>query len=102
MDVILVMCIGILIGKRFRQTAVKKGNEKIQLVCTLLLIFSMGVLTGREENFFEELSSLGTVSFLFFLIPTVLSILFVYGLTKKFLEKTKESGVRGRIEGDKR
>ena len=58
-----------------------------KLLCTLCLIFSMGVMLGRKENFLQELTSMGIVSFLFFLIPTVLSILLVYYLTKRFLKK---------------
>ena len=91
MDIIIIMCIGIFIGKLLKQKPIKRGNEKIQLLCTLLLIFSMGVMTGKEENLFRKLSSLGFISFLFFFIPTVLSILFVYYLTKKFMEKKEEN-----------
>lgn len=56
------------------------------MLCTLLLIFSMGVMLGQKENFLSELSSLGLKSFLFFLIPTLVSIILVYILTKRFME----------------
>ncbi len=59
--------------------------------CTLLLIFSMGVMLGQRENFLKDLISLGMVSFLFFLIPVSLSILSVYILTKRFMEKKEVS-----------
>lgn len=49
--------------------------------------FSMGVMLGQKENFLSELSSLGLKSFLFFLIPTLVSIILVYILTKRFMEK---------------
>ncbi len=84
MDIILVMLAGMVAGHFFFP---KAFNEKIQLLCTLCLIFSMGVMLGRKENFLQELTSMGIVSFLFFLIPTVLSILLVYYLTKRFLKK---------------
>ena len=58
----------------------------LQLLCTLGLIFSMGVMLGRKENFLAELTSMGLVSFLFFLIPTAFSVLLVYFLTKRFLK----------------
>ena len=47
----------------------------------------MGVMLGEKENFFEELSSLGFTSFLFFLLPTGFSIILVYYLTKVFMKK---------------
>ena len=53
------------------------------------MIFSMGVMLGKKDHFFEELSSLGLTSFLFFLIPTVLSIGLVYWLTRVFMKKDK-------------
>lgn len=87
MDIILIMCVGILAGKYLPLKKWKGLNEKIQLTCTLLLIFSMGVMLGRKDNFLSELSSLGKVSFLFFLIPTVLSVILVYHLTSRFMEK---------------
>ena len=44
MDVIIIMCMGVLIGKLFFPVKWKRINELLQTICTLLLIFSMGVL----------------------------------------------------------
>ena len=85
MDIILVMCVGMIFGKWVIPKKWKKMNEKFQLSCTLILIFSMGVMLGQKENFMEELGSLGVVSFIFFLVPTLLSIGVVYYLTKCFM-----------------
>lgn len=87
MDVIIVMCIGVLVGRLFVPSQAKKGNELISLACTFFLIFSMGVKLGKNDNFFEDLSSLGLSSLLFFLVPTVFSIIIVFILTKKFMKK---------------
>lgn len=87
MDVLIIMCLGILSGRFLVPNRTKKGNELVSLTCTFLLIFSMGVTLGRNDNFMNDLSSLGLSSLLFFLIPTVLSILIVYVLTKKFMKK---------------
>ncbi len=89
MDVIIVMCLGILAGRFLVPKGAKKGNDLISMVCTALLIFSMGVMLGQKEHFLEELSSLGLSSLLFFLIPTILSILLVFLFTKKFMGKNK-------------
>lgn len=95
MDILIVMCIGILIGRLAFLRRLKKKNEYLSLLCTFILIFSMGVMLGEKENFFEELSSLGLTSFLLFLIPTVLSVVLVYYLTQKFMKKNKGISVEG-------
>ena len=91
MDIIIIMCIGILAGHFIVPKKLKHWNQRISFFCTLLLIFSMGVILGQRENFLKDLISLGMVSFLFFLIPVSLSILSVYILTKRFMEKKEVS-----------
>ena len=87
MDVIIVMCLGVLAGKFFFPEKWKRINEILQTVCTVLLIFSMGVMLGSRENFISEISELGMRSVLFFLIPSVTSVIIVYPLTRIFLDK---------------
>lgn len=87
MDILLVMCAGVLAGSRFFPEKYKKINEKLQVACTLLLIFCMGVTLGSRENFLHELGTLGWTSFLFFLLPAGFSVILVYGLTRKFMPK---------------
>lgn len=89
MDVIVIMCIGVLAGKFLLPSNLNRWNQILQVVCTLLLIFSMGVLLGSRENFLEELSTLGIQSVIFFLLPSVGSVLLVYPLTRRFLENKK-------------
>ncbi len=91
MDTIIIMCIGIIVGRFLFTDRMKKGNEYISLTCTFLLIFAMGVMLGKKENFLQELSSLGLYSFLFFAIPTILSIIFVYMLTQRYLLNNKSN-----------
>lgn len=79
----------VLVGRVSILRRAKKKNEYLSLFCTFILIFSMGVMLGKKDHFFEELSSLGLTSFLFFLIPTVLSIGLVYWLTRVFMKKDK-------------
>lgn len=87
MDILLVMCLGILVGRFLFPQKAKRWNEGASLLCTLVLIFSMGAMLGRKEGFLHQLLTLGTQSFLFFLIPTLLSIVAVYLLTKRFMKK---------------
>ena len=95
MDIILVMCIGILVGRFLVPQGMKKLNEQISMCCTWLLIFAMGVMLGEREEFLEDLSMLGVRSFLFFFIPTALSIIIVYILSKRYIEKKHASIIAG-------
>ena len=94
MDVIIVMCLGVLAGKFFFPEKWKRINEILQTVCTVLLIFSMGVMLGSRENFISEISELGMRSVLFFLIPSVTSVIIVYPLTRIFLDKKSQKNFR--------
>ena len=92
MDVIIVMCLGVLVGKFLSPVRWKRINEILQTVCTVLLIFSMGVMLGSREDFVREITVLGSHSIIFFLIPSVFSVIAVYPLTRIFLEKKKKEG----------
>lgn len=95
MAVLIVMCLGILAGRFLVPKRIKKGNEIFSLVCTFILIFSMGVKLGRNDNLLQDLSSLGISSLLYFLIPTVFSIFIVFILTKKFMKKKTKDERKG-------
>ena len=92
MDVIFIMCLGVLVGKFFFPVRWKRLNEILQTVCTVLLIFSMGVMLGSRDDFVSEITSLGTQSIIFFLIPSLFSVIAVYPLTRIFLEKRRKKG----------
>lgn len=87
MDILIVMGLGILAGKMIVPKKMKSFNEKMQVASTLLLIFTLGITLGKRENFLSELSSLGIESAIFCIVPTIFSIIVVYVLTKKFMEK---------------
>ena len=90
MDVIFIMCLGVLVGKFVFPVRWKRLNEILQTVCTVLLIFSMGVMLGSRDDFVSEITSRGTQSIIFFLMPSVLSVIAVYPLTRIFLEKRRK------------
>ena len=105
MLIIGIMCIGIVVGRFLFPQKYKSKNEALQVVCTALLIFSMGVMLGKRENFFGDLASLGFQSFLFFIIPTGLSLFLTFFLTERFMKKKKakkeEPGI-GETKAEKR
>ena len=89
MITLFIMILGAAAG-HFITAIPKRVNDLIQLICTLLLIFSMGAGLGRQKGFFRQLGELGAQSFLFFLLPTVLSAVIVYFLTRCLLRKDAE------------
>ena len=91
MEAIVFMLSGFVTGRVF-PARYKTFNERVQLLCTLVLIFLMGVGLGQRDGFFSGLFNLGVKSFLFFLIPTVLSVAAVYLLTKCFMDGAGEKG----------
>ena len=93
MTTLLIMAAGVGMG-RFFPAGQKGKNELLQLFCTLLLIYSMGVSLGQRQGFFSELGVLGMQSFLFFLIPVICSIVAVYFLTNRFMGKRTETNGR--------
>lgn len=95
MDILLVMCLGILVGRFLFPMQGKGWNERACLVCTLVLIFSMGAMLGRKEGFLHQLFTLGTQSFLFFLLPTLLSIAAVYLLSRCFMKHREKGETEG-------
>ena len=96
MTTLIIMLLGMGAG-RFFPASKKKLNEQVQLLCTLLLIFSMGVGLGQQEDFFPKLGQLGIQSFLFFLIPTIFSVIFVYFLTSHFMAETEKNAAADAI-----
>ena len=91
MTALVFMILGSAAGRVF-PIRFKAINERMQLLCTLVLIFMMGVGLGQREGFFSGLIRLGFTSFLFFLIPTVLSVAAVYLLTRWFMDGTGKDG----------
>ncbi len=95
METLGFMILGFVVGRVFPARH-KEKNERLQLLCTLLLIFSMGVGLGQRDGFFSELLVLGAQSFLFFLLPTIFSAAAVYLLTRYLMgaafEKKERQG----------
>lgn len=94
MAVMAVMCVGILLGARFVPQSWKSGNEKAQMICTLVLIFCMGVQLGQREGLADQLASLGLGSLVLAVLPMIGSVLLVWPLTRWLLDATKKRGKR--------
>ena len=97
MDILIVMCMGILVGRLFRSGRIKKVNELLSLACTFVLIFAMGGTLGQRENFVREFLSLGRRQLPLFCLSHLFSIVFVYILTRNFMGRKKYE-TRGKKE----
>ena len=85
MEIILVMCVGVLVGAFAFPSSLKGVNEKLTLVSTGLLIFSMGAMLGGRDSFLDELASLGLSSLAFAVLPIAFSVAAVYALSRAFM-----------------
>ena len=88
MDILIVMFAGVLLGNRFFPPKYKELNEKLQVVCTALLIFTMGVSLGSRPGFLDEMGTMGLDSLIFALVPILLSVAVVYPLSR-FMDRKK-------------
>ena len=55
----IIMFVGVVIGYIFQPKRFARANGLLQIACTAVLIFSMGVSLGSREGFFAQLQSLG-------------------------------------------
>lgn len=86
-----IMFVGVLAGYFFSPKKFAGMNAKFQIICTAVLIFSMGVSLGSRESFFRELSALGLKSAVYSIMPIIFSVISVYLLTKRFMKPAKEA-----------
>lgn len=82
----VIMLIGIFIGARMLPEKYLKINVKIQLIVTILLLFTMGVSFGAQPTFFADLRAAGLVSLVYAAGGVLLSAGAVWLLAKVFLK----------------
>ncbi len=91
MRALIIMCIGVIIGRLIFPAVLKKSNEKLQVAVTALLIFTMGITLGGNGSLLQNMASMGFDSLLFCLIPTALSVAIVYLITKNLFPREEEN-----------
>ena len=87
MELLIPMVLGLFVARLFSSDKVKKVVDKLQVVTTLILIFSMGYSPSRRENFISELSEMGVLVLLYALVPVLFSIALVYITTTIYLKR---------------
>lgn len=90
MELLIPMAFGLLIARFLSGEKVKKIVDLLQMLTTLLLIFSMGYSLGSRENFLSEISSIGFLSLLYAVVPVVFSVLFVFVASSIYLKRKKK------------
>lgn len=78
-----LMCLGAVVGRFVLPHWWARANSRVQLVLTVLLIFTMGVSIGRNEDLLHNLGTIGLDSALFCLIPMAVSIALAHLLAKR-------------------
>lgn len=87
-----IMALGVLIGYKWLPEKWRKPNTMVQLGCTVVLVFCMGVTLGRREDFFAELTGLGLWSLLLAVVPMAFSAVIVWALTRMWEKKKGGKG----------
>ena len=84
MNIMLLMAAGILIGLRFFPKRLNPINLRIQMVCTALLIFAMGVSLGSQPDFLSRLSQMGLQSLVLTVLGIAFSVQLVWLMTRRW------------------
>lgn len=88
---IICMVAGLLLSRALRLERIARPIGWAQTTVTLILIACMGYRLGSRPDFINELSSMGLMSLLYCIVPSVFSIALVYVVTR-FLLKEKKNG----------
>lgn len=89
MEILIVMCLGILLGITIFPEKWQKYAGMLQFTFAALLIFTMGLTLGLRENFLQELGQIGFDSLVFAVLPIAASTILVYFLSRRFLSNAK-------------
>ena len=77
MEILIVMCLGILLGITIFPEKWQKYAGMLQFTFAALLIFTMGLTLGLRENFLQELGQIGFDSLVFAVLPIAASTIFL-------------------------
>ncbi len=88
--ILMFLVVGVTIGVIFRfGESQKKWIGKLQQVGVVLLLFSMGLSIGLNDEVLGNLRALGLQAFAYAGLTSVFSILVVYGLSRILVREVK-------------
>lgn len=85
-----VMSAGVIVALRLLPVKYQRLAGRFQIICTAVLVFSMGVSLGSRPDFFASFCSLGYEALILALLPTALSVLAVWLSVRALFKKDKE------------
>jgi len=86
--IFLSLFLGIMVGAFLKlPDTIVKVNSKFQLAGLFLLIFTMGIKIGNDENIIKNIKLIGLKSFSFALFTALFSAIAVYIIYIKFLRE---------------
>ncbi|MGL4791708.1 MAG: LysO family transporter [Anaerotignaceae bacterium] len=87
-EIIISLFLGFLIGYKLKFTdKIMKMNGKIQTLCLILLIFSMGMGIGINKEVLTSLPTIGLKAVIFACVTILCSVAVVYIFVKLFFPK---------------
>lgn len=87
-SIIIFLIVGIVVGNRLNLSEKgKENNGKIQQIGLVLLLFSMGISIGANQEVVNNMNSIGLKAFLFAALTTLGSIVFVYAVSKLLIRE---------------
>lgn len=87
-SIIIFLLAGIFLGSRFALgDKGKRINARLQQAGLLLLLFSMGISIGANEEVIGNLNTIGLQAFLFAALTTAGSVFFVYLVSRRLSSK---------------
>lgn len=90
-SLIVAITIGFILGKRKRLPSfLLKYNDHLISIGVILLLFSMGIQIGLEENLISKLAILGWKAFILASLAILFSILFLHVFVNRFLALDKQ------------
>lgn len=90
MNILLIMCVGVVIGTYVFPDKWQVHNSKIQVISIITLIFCMGITLGSNERLMDKIFGMGLKGLLFAIVPIILSVILVFILTKLFMKEKKD------------
>ncbi|MCS4523373.1 LysO family transporter [Clostridium botulinum] len=90
--ILLFLFLGMLIGyfKEFSKRG-KKINGILQQTGVFVLLFFMGASIGANKSVIKDIKNIGQVSIAFAITTTIFSIIILYIVSKRFLQKGRNN-----------
>lgn len=88
--ILFSLAVGIIVGVlKILPPNLVKINLRFQQIGVVILIFSMGASVGSNRELIKNIQAMGLKSLVFALLTSILSIIVLYFISRKFLGDSK-------------